>query len=153
VRHSQINKKIENFLMRQRMVDVKKQTKVMTGGVVQTGKDNPAVVSIGADDVARIAAAEGLPIYQPDQINYNGKRYILKEPLLCEVSWEWNAFFIRYKPFRIVATATTWLETVEEFSFEFADTYEGFNEEGMEGLGHLYQEVLRLMNEMVIKVE
>jgi hypothetical protein len=73
---------------------------------------------------------DALPAYRPTEIVYGGKRYVFREPLDCEVSWdaEYSFYWIRYAPFELVATGYSMSEAIEEFSFKLSDTYEWFNE-------------------------
>jgi hypothetical protein len=94
-----------------------------------------------------------LPAYRPSEIVYECRRYILKEPLDCEVTRGLDGFYgISYKPFSIWGSGESMSECVEEFSYQFAHTYARFNELGYSRLCHVYQDVLRKMNESVLEV-
>jgi hypothetical protein len=95
------------------------------------------------------------PVYQPKEIEYKGKKYTFKEPLDCKVlrGTGVTSYCIEYDPFDIWGTGHTWEEAVDFFNFQFASTYDWLNEFGEERVGHVYLNLLKLMNEMVIKVE
>jgi hypothetical protein len=71
---------------------------------------------------------DALPKYRPSEIEYEGRRYIFREPLECEVSWELEPYFIRYRPFGITVASPVLSAAIEEFAFEFAHDYERYNE-------------------------
>jgi hypothetical protein len=97
-----------------------------------------------------------LPVYRPSEIVYGGKRYILREPLECEVYWDEEVgdfLWIEYAPLGLHSTGYTLSEAIERFNMKFALDYIHFNRRGEGGLGTRLGEVLRLMNKLVIAVE
>jgi hypothetical protein len=94
------------------------------------------------------------PVYQPKEIQYNGKRYVLKEPLDCKVlrGTGVTSYCIEYDPLDVWGAGRTWDEAVDFFNFQFTTTYDSLNEDGEDGLADYYHPMLRLINSMVINV-
>jgi hypothetical protein len=71
-----------------------------------------------------------LPEYRPTEIVYEGRRYILREPLDCEVTWdsEYSCYWIRCPWLDLRTTGLTLEEAVECLSAEFDYVYERYNE-------------------------
>jgi hypothetical protein len=126
------------------MIDVKERTNVLTGLL------GMPLDLTGLEQVF----PEIVPVYKPEEIDYNGKRYLLKEPLDCTVTLGTGdtTYHIEYKPFDIWGAGYTIEEAVEFFNYQFADTYDSFNEDGESKLAPHYINVLRLMNEQVTNV-
>jgi hypothetical protein len=107
-------------------------------------------------------ATQGSAIYNPTAIDYDGKRYVLKEPLQCTVKWDddgGNYLWVEYPPFDLYNTGRTVDEAVQRFNEWFADTYEWLNDvhndpqkHGAKGLGSRLEEVRVAMNNMVTAV-
>jgi hypothetical protein len=105
---------------------------------VQTKQDNTVtLLDVGGAWMGLMTAMPqlipnlGLPTYRPTEINYDGKRYMLKEPLMCTVTWEeveGEAFYsVDYEPFELYASGDTVEEAIDLFAFKFADTYAWLN--------------------------
>jgi hypothetical protein len=101
---------------------------------------------------------DALPEYRPLEIEYESRHYIFREPLECEVSWELESYFIRYRPFGITVASPVLSAAREEFAFEFAHDYERYNELSCADnkfglrLGAHLEGIRRLMNAMVVSV-
>jgi hypothetical protein len=97
-----------------------------------------------------------VPAYRPSEIEFEGKRYILREPLECDVYWDEEVgdfLWIEYAPLGLHSTGYTLSEAIDRFNMKFALDYIHFNRRGEGGLGTRLGEVLRLMNKLVIAVE
>jgi hypothetical protein len=96
-----------------------------------------------------------LPVYHPVEIVHEGRRYVLRAPLECVVTWEDDAYFIRYRPFDLVATDYTLPGAILEFSSKFSFYYEHSNEIALSGvrrLGTRLESIRLQMNELVVEV-
>jgi hypothetical protein len=151
------------------MVAVKEQTKVKTGTVVKIDLDDTGAIRVTTGNMTQIDIDdededdyETLPTYNPTAIEYDGKRYILKEPLQCTVKWDddgGNYLWVEYPPFDLYNTGRTVEEAIQRFNEWFADTYEWLNDvhndpqkHGAKGLGERLEEVRQGMNAMVTAV-
>jgi hypothetical protein len=128
------------------MVEVKKQTTVLTG-----------LLGMPLDiAVPQQAFPEIVPIYNPKEIVYGGKKYVLREPLQCECEFTPDGgndtYCIDYHPFLIWGAGRTWEEAVNFFNAQFATVYELFNEDGEDKLADHYVKILRDMNKLVTNV-
>jgi hypothetical protein len=131
------------------MVEVKEKTNVVTGlGMLGMTLDLTET---------RQAFPEIVPIYNPKEIVYGGKRYVLREPLQCECEFTPDGgndtFFIEYHPFLIWGAGRTMEEAIYFFSSQFATVYELFNEDGEDKLADHYVKILRDMNQLVTDIE
>jgi hypothetical protein len=126
------------------MTEVKEKTSVLTG-LLGMPLDLTGLERVFPDIV---------PVYKPTEISYGGKRYILREPLDCEVTLGTgcDTFFIEYEPFLIWGAGYTWDEAVDFFSAQFATVYDLFNEDGEDKLADHYVKILRDMNKLVTNV-
>jgi hypothetical protein len=124
------------------MIEVKEKTNVLTGllGMIA-----------GLEQVR----PNIVPTYKPTEIDYNGKKYVLREPLDCKVTLGTGSttYRINYDPLLIWGAGYTMDEAIEIFNLQFADTYDTFNEDGEGKLCNVYQDILRLINKLVISVE
>jgi hypothetical protein len=113
-----------------------------------------SAVTVDEDDYVEPQPCD-FPVYRPTEIEYNGKKYFLKAPLDCVVlrGSGGESYCIEYDPLDVWGAGRTWEEAVDFFNFQFTTSYDWFNEFGEEKVGHVYLPVLKLMNEMVIKVE
>jgi hypothetical protein len=103
-----------------------------------------------------------LPAYRPSEIEYDGKRYILKEPLECVVRWDdegGDFLWVEYNPLDLFSTGYTIDVAIDRFSFKFADAYEYLNgvhadpaRYGVLGLGDRLEEVRQGINLLVTSV-
>jgi hypothetical protein len=78
-----------------------------------------------------LVPGDTLPVYHPREIEFEGKRYILKEPLECDVHWDVEGgdyLWVEYAPLELYGAGYTLSEAVEHFSLRFADRYEFYNE-------------------------
>jgi hypothetical protein len=130
------------------MVEVKEKTNVVTGlGLLGMSLDIA---------VPQQAFPEIVPIYNPKEIVYGGKRYVLREPLQCECEFTPDGgndtFFIRYRPFLIWGAGYTMEEAVDFFNFQFATTYNLLNKDGEDKLCGVYKDILKAMNKLVTNV-
>jgi hypothetical protein len=74
---------------------------------------------------------DALPVYHPREIEFEGKRYILREPLECDVHWDAEGgdfLWVEYAPFEIYAAGPTLSEAVNWFVLKFACNYERYQE-------------------------
>jgi hypothetical protein len=142
------------------MLKVKKRVGIMPEVETDNYPDMPhgGVVRIGIGfdlSGALPASVQPLPAYHPREIVYDGKRYILREPLECAVTWEDDAYFIRYRPFDLVATDYTLPGAILEFSSKFGFYYEHSNELALSGvrrLGTRLESIRLQMNALVLEV-
>jgi hypothetical protein len=146
------------------MVAVKKQTKVKTGTVVKIDLDDAGMLRVTTGNMTQIDSDdeddyETLPTYQPTEIVYGGKKYVLREPLQCKVVREGTTFGVEYDPLGIWGAGDTMEEAIDFFCYQFADTYEWLNElhdhkgeQGVPGIGENLENVRQLINKLVIHV-
>jgi hypothetical protein len=146
------------------MVAVKEKTKVKTGTVVKIGVDDTGAIRVTTGNTPWVDLDEedeedyeepqscSSPVYHPTEIVYGGKKYVLKEPLQCEVTLGSGSdtYCIDYEPLGIWGAGETWKQAVDFFGFQFACKYEGFQ---TDKLAQHFLPALKLMNEIVIKVE
>jgi hypothetical protein len=121
------------------MTEVKEKTNVLTGllGMIA-----------GLEQVR----PNVVPTYKPTEINCDGKKYVLREPLQCEVTLGTgnDTYCIDYEPLGIWGAGETWKQAVDFFGFQFACKYEGFQ---TDKLAQHFLPAVKLMNEIIIKVE
>jgi hypothetical protein len=134
---------------------------------VQTKPDNTAtLLEVGRPWAGIMAAMPqllpniGIPTYRPTKITYDGKRYILREPLDCTVTWEEDdgeAYYcVDYDPFELYASGDTIEEAIELFNMKFDDRYQYYNElakpDNIYGLqlDERLDNIRKNMNELVI---
>jgi hypothetical protein len=139
-----------------------------TGGVVRVDIDVDSasgtvrVVPSIVDSCLGVPG-DALPAYRPSEIVYDGKRYVLREPLECDVTFESvddESFYrIRCESYRLFASGDTFTEAVELFGFKFADAYEYLNAvhrdpagHGVRGLGEGLELIRRGLNGLVVSV-
>jgi hypothetical protein len=143
------------------MVKVKEKIKVKTGTVVKIDVDDKGMVRVTTGNTPWVDLDEeeedeenyeALPTYKPTEIVYEGKRYIFRQPLDCQVTWEWDAYFIRYQPFGLIATDFTFEGAIKEFNYKFDSDYQWFNELGETGLGNLLDEARQNMNAQILQI-
>jgi hypothetical protein len=146
------------------MVAVKEQTKVMTGTVVKIDLDDAGAIRVTTGNMTQIDIDddeedeenyETFPPYQPTAIEYDGKRYILREPLQCTVKWDdegGDFLWVEYEPFDLYNTGRTIEEAIQRFNEWFAINYERNNELVESGvrLGERLEEIRCLMNQSVL---
>jgi hypothetical protein len=145
------------------MVDVKKQI-ATPGTVVKIGVDDTGTIRVTTgstpwvdldeeEDEEDEENCEVLADYSPTEINYNGKKYVLREPLRCSVLKVDNLYAIEYDPLGVWGAGKTWDEALDFFSCRFATFYELFNEDGEDKLADHYVKILKAMNELVTDVK
>lgn len=101
-----------------------------------------------------------LPTYAPTEIIAHvnmeaGMRiftYTLREPLVCRVTYEYDAYFIYCDRLDLIATGETMESAIADFSTEFDESYFYYNKEGDAGLGPRMQDIHHDMNDLVIKM-
>jgi hypothetical protein len=155
------------------MVEVKDKIKVKPGTVVKIELDDKGDIRVSKgstpwidideedDEDASASSAtqvtQATPVYHPTEIRYDGKRYVLREPLQCECEFTPNSggetYIIDYDPFFIWGAGRTMEEAVDFFNFQFATTYDLLNQEGEEKSTPHFRKILKAMNGQVIKVE
>jgi hypothetical protein len=64
--------------------------------------------------------------FHPDLFRYNGKIFLLKERLECDVEYKDNHYFIKYNPLNISVFSSTRDEVEDAFYFSFYSLYENF---------------------------
>jgi hypothetical protein len=150
------------------MVEVKEKIKVKPGTVVKIGLDDKGDIRVSKGSTPWVDIDEedeedyvepqpcSFPVYHPTEIRYDGKRYVLREPLQCQCEFTPNSgeetYIIDYEPFLIWGAGCTWEEAVDFFSCQFASQYELFTELGDEKIGNVYRDILHLMQSMVTRV-
>jgi hypothetical protein len=104
---------------------------------------------------------DALPEYCPTEIEYEGRRYILKEPLDCEVYWDeedGDFLWIECAELGLHSTGYTMEVAIERFSMKFACEYERNNELSSPSnksgirLSAELSEYLRRMNAIVLTI-
>jgi hypothetical protein len=149
------------------MVEVKKQIAPLRT-VVKIGVDDTGAIRVTTGNTPWVDLDEedeedeeddyeepqscSSPVYHPTEINYDGKRYVLREPLQCEVTLGTgnDTYCIDYEPLGIWGAGETWKQAVDFFSFQFACKYDGFR---TDKVAKHFLPAVKLMNEIVIKVE
>ena len=64
--------------------------------------------------------------FRPDIFRYNGKIFLLKDRLECDIEYKDNFYFIKYKPLEISVWSATRDEVEDAFYFSFYSLYEDF---------------------------
>lgn len=62
--------------------------------------------------------------FRPDTIRYDGKIILLNEKLSCDVEFNNNIYYIKYKPLDITVWAASRDDVEEAFAFSFFALYE-----------------------------
>jgi hypothetical protein len=105
-----------------------------------------------------LVPGDALPAYRPSEIEFEGKRYILREPLECDVYWDEdgeNYLWIDCASLDLRSTGRTVEEAIFRFNQKFAWDYERNNELAVPGnkygfgLGAHSAEVLGRMNALI----
>jgi hypothetical protein len=90
--------------------------------------------------------------YAPSEISIYGKRFILHEPLVCQVEVEEDGYFIYHDGLGITSGGETMESAKKDFNEWFGHTYMRFNELGDDQLSPRFQAARKLINQLVKEV-